>query len=482
MKFWYLILPLLLFLAVPSTALAQSESSSEEADPFKNDPFFSRPLDELLKPAKKEQETESDSTDTGGYHHNSSSYNNNRFVRRISLEGLDYGGLLESGPYVSNPLYGLYPSLPMVHFNRVDGLFLGFRSERMQWYSYQHFFDILNLNPRGMIGYSFGQEEWQYEAGLEKYFGRRDRVMIGAEFHRATTTDDYWRMGMSETSLTAILAGYDYLDYYKQEGFGAYILARSARFLEGGVSYNTDEFSSLDVNTSYAIFGSHGRYRDNPPIEIINGQPVDTLSLSTLTFSGAFNPKKLILSRRFTFMMNGVIELGDPGIASSDYDYTKYITELQTYLNFEPGSVLKHRLLIGSITGDAPLMKEFQLGGPGSLRAMPYKALPVAGFGGNKMILSTAEIQFGSTDWGYDYGWVDFDDFYVSLFLDSGWVTDYTGTNEKPLDGFGDFAFSEFEQNGGIGLGTNFFRVEAAWDLNHTSRSPMIWIRLNPTF
>ena len=476
-------------LAVPGTAYGQSGSGSgsEESDPFKNDPFFSRPLSELLGESKKEKpEVKEDSTnldDNSGFHHNSSSsYSNRRFMNRINLEGLDYGGLLESGPYASNPLYGLYPSLPMVHFNRVDGLFLGFRSERMQWYSYQDFFDFVDLNPRGMIGYSFAQEEWQYEAGLEKYFGFRDRVMIGAEFHKATNTDDYWRAGLSETSVTSFFAGFDYLDYYKQEGFGAYLLARSEQFFEGGVSYNYDQFSSLETSTDYAFFGSHGRYRDNPPIEIMNGSPVDTLTLSTLTFSGSFNPKKLILTRHFTFALTGTMEIGDSGIASSDYDYTKYMVEMQSYLNFEPGSVLKHRLMIGSITGDAPLMKEFQLGGMGSLRAAPYKALPAPGLGGNKMILSTTELQFGSTNWGYDYGWIDFDDFYISFFLDSGWAIDYTGTNEKVLDGFSEFDFTKFEQNGGVGLGTNFVRLEAAWDLNHTSRAPMIWIRLNPTF
>lgn len=488
-RFFFLLLFLLMGLAYPTYAQSGSESeseSTEETDPFKNDPFFSKPLGELLgtnnKPEKTETKTRvsndpEDSTRTKRKERSEA----RRLVSRISLEGLDYGGVLESGPYSSIPLYNAYPTLPMIHFNRVDALFLGIRIERMQWYNNNDFLGIRNLSPHGLIGYSFGQEEWNYEAGIEKFLGFNEHILIGGEFYDATTTSDAWRVGLSETSLTSFFAGYDYQDYYKQKGWGAYLMARTHRLFEGGVSYNNDRFNSLQEKTTWALFGSHGRYRVNPPIEVVNGSPVDTISISSLSFSASFNPRQVIIMPHFTFSLTANMEMSDHGFASSDYDYRKYTAELISYFNFEPGSILKYRLLAGSITGDAPLFKEFQLGGPGTLRAVPYKAMPLGGLGGNKMILSTAEIQFGSTNWGHG-GWIDFDDFYLSLFLDSGWVSDFSGDNAQVTDGFADFDLKKMEQNGGIGLGTNFLRVEAAWDLNQISRSPMIWVRFNPTF
>lgn len=465
---------LLLFIG---SASVFAQISSDEEDPFKNNPFFSKPLDELLRSEEKPDTTGSASVGDKNTDKNEVS----RYVHRINNEGLDFGGFVESGPYSSNELYASYPVMPMVHFNRVNGLFLGIREERMQWYSYNSFLDIADLHPHGMIGYSFGQDEWQYEAGLERYFGFNNRILIGAELYSSTTTDDYWRVGLSETSVTSFFAGYDYLDYYKQTGWGAYVLARSIRYFEGGVSYNQNQFNSLDVSTDFRMFGRKNLYRPNPPVEMVNGAAVDTLNVGSLTFSAAFNPKQILILPRFTFTVTGLAEFADPDYGASDYNYQKYTAELVSYLNIEPGAIIKYRFRAGSITGDAPLMKEFHLGGPGTLRAAPYKSLPAVLDGGNKMLLSNAEIQFGSSDY-WNNGWIDVDDFYLSLFLDSGWTNNYTGPNTNALDGFSAFSVDQLEHSGGFGIGTNSFRGEIAWDLNNTDRSPVFWIRFNPTF
>lgn len=470
---------LFLLAVTASAAMGQSGSGAEEGDPFRNDPFFSKPLHELLnRPGHTGKDREND-----GYN---SEWSSRRYLGRINEEGIDFGGILEAGPYSSNPLYGLYPGLPMIHYNRVNGLFLGLRKERMQWWQDDWLSGIRSIQPHGMIGYSFGQEEWQYTLGLEKFLGRKKHIIIGGEYHNATSTNDHWRVGMMETSLTSFFGGYDYLDYYKQTGWGGYLLLRTDRLFEGGIGFSDGRFSSLEQETDYALFGSGNRYRVNPPVEYAGGNRVDTVGISSLTFTASFNPKRLVFSRYFTFSLTGSVEIGDPGIGSSDYSYTKYLGELVSYINFEPGAIFKYRLKAGTIHGDAPLFKEFRLGGIGSLRALPYKSLPASDelwAGGNQMILSNAEIHFGSPTFGSD-GWIDSDDFYLSLFLDSGWVS-YRAefeASDKSFADFSTFRFSDLKHNGGVGLGSSFIRCELAWDLNHTSRAPVFWIRLNPTF
>lgn len=453
----------ILFCVLAASAFAQSETEKDE--PFKNDPFFNKKIDEFLN---KPSGSDSSAKDT----------NHTDFpITSINTNGIDFGGVLEAGPYNSNSLYSLYPNLPMIHFNRVDALFLGIRKERMQWYDNDWFLGIPNIRTHGLIGYSFGQDEFQYSLGLEKYFGRNDRIIIGSEYHNATTTDDFWRVGLTETTVTSFFGGYDFLDYYKQKGWGSYILFRSKRLFEGGVAYANDRFNSLEQKTDWALFGSGNRFRPNPAIEPLG---VDTLDIASLTFSASFNPKRLIIAKNFTFSAMGTVELGDPGIASSDFSYNKYLGELITYYNFEPGGVIKNRFRIGAITGDAPFFKEFQLGGVGSLRALPYKSLG----SGNQMILSNTEIQFGSPSWGVDEGWIDFDDFFLSFFLDSGWTSfdNRLTSSDSPFDGFSEFSISDLSHNAGVGIGSSSIRFELAWDLNNTSRAPVFWVRFNPTF
>ena len=459
------ILTIFLLLGCFGIALGQTRTDSTENEPFKNDPFFSAPISSFFNQSKRDTIPSGDGV--------------KQLVNDLNEEGLDFRGVIEAGPYKSNALYSVYPNLPMIHYNRVNALFLGIKKERMQWYHSDDWLGIPDIRMHGLIGYSTGQRDWQYSLGLEKLVGQNNHIIVGGEYHDAVSTNDEWRVGLNETSLTAFMGGYDYLDYYKQQGWGAYILARSERYFEGGIAFSDDRFSSLSRETDWALFGADDRFRFNPPIDVQNGFLVDAVDISSLTISASFNPKRLLLSRNFTFSISGIAEFGDPGIGtSSDFDYAKYTTELISYVNFEPGGVLKYRLRMSSITGEVPQFKELYLGGIGTLRALPYKSLS-----GNQMILSNAELQFGSARSGSG-GWIDFDDFYFSLFLDSGW-TDFDPqlvNSKAPLSGFDRFNFAELQHNGGIGLGSSFIRFELAWDLRNTARAPVLWIRFNPTF
>jgi len=453
-----------LLIGVTFSGIAQTGSDSTSTDPFKNDPFFSRPISDFFNKNSDHRSPRQESTE--------------EMVTNLNDEGLDFRGVIEAGPYNSSQLYSVYPNLPMIRYNRVDALFLGVKQERMQWYR-DDWLGIPQFHPHGLIGYSFGQKEWDYTLGFEKMIGRQNHVILGGEYHNATTTNDEWRVGLNETSITAFTGGYDYLDYYKQQGWGGYLLARSDRYFEGGVAFSEDDFHSLDRESDWALFGAGDRYRVNPPVDIVNGFPLEQIELATLTFSASFNPKRLVLSNGFTFSMNGTAEFADTGIGTSDYKYSKYTGEMISYFNLGAGTILKYRLRMSNITGEAPRFKQLYLGGVGSLRALPYKSLGA----GNAMILSNAELQFGNPI-NASGDWIDFDDFYFSLFLDSGWV-DYNSDLVEasgPFKGFKNFSFPDLQHNGGIGLGSSLFRAELAWDLNDTDRAPVFWIRFNPTF
>src|SRR5690554_5715237 len=247
----------------------------KDEDPFKRDPIFNKSLEELFGNKHSDKyEGKSDSTSS------------KNAITRLSNGGLDLSGGFEAGPYYSNSLYNQFPNLSAIHFNRVNGLFLGIKRERMQWHRSHDFMGIPRIQPHGFIGYGTASKEWEYAVGLERLFGNKERLMIGGEYHQATATEDYWRTGLIENSLTSFFAGYDYLDYYKMEGHGAYAVFRSDRWIEAAFSFNTDTFTSAGVQTRYSLFGYENTYRTNPAIDTFS----DEINLDRYNFSFSFNP------------------------------------------------------------------------------------------------------------------------------------------------------------------------------------------------
>lgn len=458
------ILLLLGLLVVPLCAAAQQ---GDMEDPFKRDPIFNKSLDELFG-------TDDEPESNENYHKDDDIESFNNDLHQLSRKGVDLGGSFEAGPYYSSELYASYPNLPSVHYNRVNGLFIGYRKERMQWHRYDSFLNIPQIQPHGLIGWGTASKNWEYSIGLEKLFGQNERLMIGGEYHNASATEDYERVGLIESSLTSFFAAYDYLDYYNMEGFGVYGIFRTRRWLETGFTYNRDEFTSLEQNTGYSLFGRSSTYRPNPPID----QQTDKIDLDIYGFSVSLNPRNILLANKFTMAGSFEAELADNSASDENYRYSKYETEFRLYYNFEPGSVFKWRFQGGSITGNAPDFKDFYLGGIGTLRGSPYKI-----FQGNQMILSNIEVQFGRPS-GFSEEWISDYNLHVLLFLDSGWtrLEPELFNSSSPFEGFRTFSISDMQHDAGLGIGSGAFRVELAWPLKTFDNSPTLWIRFNPTF
>jgi hypothetical protein len=449
------------FLLLPGLMFARQDNRD---DPFKRDPIFTKPIDELIGITETEEEPPP-GEDIQDF---------DRAVRHLSTTGLDLGGSFEAGPYYSNALYSQYPNLPMFHFNRVNGLFIGLRKERMQWHRYSSFLDIQQIQPHGFIGWGTASKRWEYAIGLEKLLGEQKRMLIGAEYHKASGTEDFRRVGLVESSLTSFFAGYDFLDYHKKEGFGLYAVYRTNRWLETAFSYNRTGFSSLDQKTGYTMFGYSSTYRPNPPIDILS----DEIDLDIYGFSLSLNPRNVLITNRFTAAGTIIAELADNGASDEEYRFNKYRTEIRMFYNFEPGSVLRWRIQTGGITGNAPDFKDFYLGGIGTLRGSPFKF-----FRGNQMLASNIEVQFGRPS-GRAGEWIRDYNLHLLLFLDSGWAREIPEliTSNNPLSGLNSFSFSALQHDAGFGIGTGALRFELAWPLRTFDSDAVFWVRLNPTF
>lgn len=455
-------LTFIVFIVTISFPVLLNAQQTDSDDPFKRDPFFTKSLEELFGLESEEDEVDEYKEEV------------DRAVQRLSRRGVDLGGSFGAGPYYSSALYSQYPNMNMWHFNRVNGLFMGIGKERMQWHRRGNFINIPQIEPHGFIGWGTASKRWEYAIGAEKLIGPKNRIMIGGEFHRATGTEDYRRAGLTETSITSFLAGYDFLDYHLAEGYGFYTLLRTAKWVEAGFSYNSDTFSSLGQTTGFTIFGKSDNYKFNPPIDASS----DEIDLDIYSISIALNPRNVLISNHFTISGKVMVELADNSRSDQDYRFNKYLADASVYYNFEPGSVIKWRIQSASITGNAPDFKQIYLGGIGSLRGSPYKF-----FSGNRMLASNLELQFGrpssrTGEWLRDYN------LHLLFFLDSGWVQNFIDLDgsEGIFDGFSSMNFSDFQHDAGIGLGSGSLRFELAWPLKSFDSTPTLWVRLNPTF
>jgi len=437
----------------------EKEAEEEETeDPFIRSFIFGPSIDELLEDP--------------GFEFDESEFE--RSVRYLANTGLDLGAGFEAGPYYTNSLYSQYPNLSAVHFNRVNGLFISFKKERMQWHRRSTFLTIPEIQPHGFVGIGTATGRVDYAVGLERLFGDRERFMLGAELHRATTTEDYWRTGLIENTLTSLFAGYDYLDYYRLYGFGIYAVYRTYRMLEAAFSYNADQVSSLEQQTSFSLFGYTSTYRPNPPVDAAS----DQINIDSYSFSISLNPRNALITNEFTISSTFGMELADNAQTDSEYRYSKYWADAKVFFNVDDGSVLNWRVRAESITGNVPDFKAAYLGGIGSLRGTPYKF-----YKGNQSLLSNIELKIGTP--GHTEGrWLRTYNLHFLAFLDSGWVQD----NENLIDGqnifngFSEATLNNFQHDAGLGVGNSVLRFEIAWPLNNFEPDPKVWVRFNPTF
>lgn len=388
-------------------------------------------------------------------------------------EGLDESFYTSSSFGIKNPVYSAYPVTAMIRHNRVDGLFVGLQEEKMDWGN-SDFLGLDNIHIHGMLGYSTAQNEVQYSIGAEKSIGDARRwLLIGGELHRATSTNDYWRTGMYENSLSSLVTGFDFLDYHKTEGYGLYTLIRPFNNLELGFSYNLDSYSSLSVNTEYSLISRYSNFRFNPAIDT----GTDEADQQSINLGFTLNPRIMNNPNQFWTILSGQAEIADLQNTNNQFLYNRYQIEAKTYLRLDRSSLIKWRIMAGSITGDAPDFKQFAIGGIGSMRALGFKSIS-----GNELFLSNLEMELGKKDDG-NKPWPDLSNFYFSIFLDSGNARyNPAFTNSKnPFTNYS-FSFNELSHNAGFGIGLGLLRFEIAQPIAGEEGQTSFWIRFNPTF
>ncbi len=348
---------------------------------------------------------------------------------------------------------------PSYRYNRVEGLFLGFRVNEEYWrrrYPNRPFLF-------GSLGYAFKAKELEYQVGIEKGFFDEFRMALGGEYHRMVDTPDRWIIPEFENSLAAFLIKEDFHDFYLREGGSAYLQQNFTNNITIKATYNYDMFDSLEKNTNWSLFGGKKKFRENPTLTVgeirsVAGSFVyDTRNSETRTTRGWY------------IQVDGE-RAGDE--FGGDFDFDRLVIDIRRYQPLGFGEGFDIRFRTGTSQGELPWQRSYHLGGISTLRGYPFKMLPYGRMnpGGNRLVLAQLEYRMGTQDLPDVLDWGLLDQFNLILFVDAGWVG-FADSEAGLFEGFDVLKWSKLKTDVGVALASRSgkvrFQVARRTDTNY---------------
>jgi hypothetical protein len=347
-----------------------------------------------------------------------------------SAEGPDFWGIEDQGL--------------LAHYNRVEGLFLGWRQAR----KYQSRWGVANY---GEIGRGMASGTWRWQAGGElfTYYGpptlSSHLATVGVELHDLTDTQDGWLISQEENSLNAAVLRRDYRDHYRRTGGSLYTSHNVGGVLQVGARWSRDRFESMGQASDWALFSdgwSDPAFRLNPA--------VDEGAAVSLRADAQLDTRSHIGRADRGWFINAFAERSG-GILGGDFQFKRYLLDLRRYQPMGPGTRLDLRLRGSTAKGDLPQQYVYRLGGFGSLRGYGFKA-----FAGDRSVLLNAQYWLDA-----DHHWaggLPLDDLGLGVFFDAGSAW-FAHDRSDPFTGFQDLALGadtgpEWKRAVGLAVGT----------------------------
>jgi len=359
----------------------------------------------------------------------------------------------------------------MFRYNRVEGLFLGLKLERDDWRdSGSSWFDLY-----GHAGYGFSRKRGCYQIGLERSIFGKYGPVIGAEAHDIVESEDEWIIPTFENSLAALFLREDFQDYYRREGYSAYLSHDLSEYLTLTAEYRKDQHYDLKRKTQWSIFGGDKKFRENPLIDEIEFNSV----AATITLDTRNNYKYPDQG----WLINLIGEFAGNDFKNTDGDYDRFIVDVRRYQPITYGENLDFRLRAGASRGDLPSQLQFDLGGLSTLRGYKFKEFANDSINkNNRMLLGNIEYRIHGrrSPFSRVLGWSDFS---FILFADAGYVWS-VDDSLKAQQGFDDLDWEDLYTAIGFGLGNREgnIRLDFAKRMDRKGEPLVVTFRINRPF
>ena len=146
---------------------------------------------------------------------------------------------------------------PILQFNRVHGLILGAGG---------------TLSTRltgkeqvfGSISRGFSSKIWNYHAGIEKGFFKRQLLKFGGSFYKLTDVSSNIYLRPGEISLSAAYYGFALQDYYQRQGSQGWATYSPSEWSYLRLEFTGERHDNLSKSTDWSYLNRYQRKRGNP--------------------------------------------------------------------------------------------------------------------------------------------------------------------------------------------------------------------------
>ncbi len=353
----------------------------------------------------------------------------------------------------------------LFRYNRVEGLFIGFGSEKKFYWD-----GSKAVSGFGSFGYGFTSHKWRLQLGLDRQFAYSDDVLyeVGGEIHSLTDSKDEWIMNLSENNLSSILFREDFRDYYQREGFSVH----SARYSKDGdlttmidLRFTNDLYESMVQAATWAVFGG-STFRHNPT--------VNTGTMKSLSVSAGVSTveKYRYHSEGWNFYVKG--EYGGNELGG-DFDFSQAMIDIRRFQPVSDDDQINVRLRIGSLEGAPIQQRIFEIGGANTLPAFGFKE-----FSGNRMLLANVEYRLSGDIideiffWPNSFNLIAFGDAGAAATVNSKWGV---------YEGFNAFTSSKVKSDYGFAVAWHDGDARLGFAWRTDKQAPVsIFFRLNRAF
>lgn len=275
-----------------------------------------------------------------------------------------------------------------VHFNRVEGLFLGADLS----------LDSLMASTAilGAFGYGFSDRMIKYRAGIEQFITSTRSLGVGLEVYRKLGfRPNDGSFGTFAVTVLSLFDKNDYRDYYLARGWRGYLVVNPERRISFTANYLDERETTVSRNSDFSIFNRSKPFRVNPPS--VEGR-LRSFRLNA-RFGDPFSPLAII--SRNTLELE--IEHSSPKFLKSDFDFTRYVATLEwriatLFRSYLFPATLHLRFSAGIKRGVLPPQRLFDIDAHSSGLA-PYgvlHAVEVKEFSGDRFAVLSLEHNFRS--------------------------------------------------------------------------------------
>ncbi len=252
-----------------------------------------------------------------------------------------------------------FKGLTLDNYNRVDGLPVS--------YGLSGKGEVVDFKLRAI--YRVASERVGWKAGMDLYLARMKDFKLSLSTYSFSDTEDRWRVGDFENSLSSILFKEDFRNYFQRQGLTASFRGELGVIVTGWVEYSYDRYSSLPREAEFSFFGWGKEFRPNPPVE--EGW------MGSLKIGARLDTRNDPVDPTVGWYQSLLFEISRPDLGG-DFDFQRVTMTIRRYNRLGKGKSLDARFHGVAGSSGTPPQRGIHIHGVGGLRAYPDEFIPTS--------------------------------------------------------------------------------------------------------